>query len=253
MNIHKLSSIKVKSAKPKEKAYKLIDGGGLYLLVSKTGAKYWRYNYRFAKKYKTLAIGTYPEIGLKEAREQHIAAKELVSQGIDPSVQKQIDKNSLQENTFQSIAEMWLEKYISHLSESHKKRTGFFLNRDIYPFIGKRDVSTIEAPDIIPIIEKIANRGAIDSAKRAKGVVQQVFDFAVVHGKARRNPAKDINLQLILPRTIKKHYAAITDPAQLGELLRAIDQYYGAVQVKGALKLATMVMLRPSEMVGCSG
>ncbi len=109
-------------------------------------------------------------------------------------------------------------------------------------------MSTIEAPELIPIITKVSNRGAVDAAKRVKGFIQQVFDYAVIHGKTRRNPAKDINLQLILPRTTKTHSAAITDPKLLGNLLRATENYHGSIIVKSALQVLLLVMLRPSEL-----
>ena len=141
-----------------------------------------------------------------------------------------------------------MKEYISKQSESHQIRTRSFLERDIYTWLGKREANTIKASEIIQVVKKVADRGAIDAAKRTKGIIQQVFDYAVAHDKAERNPAKDVNLQLILPKTVKKHYAAITEPAKLAELLRAIENYQGSTVVKAALRLIPMVMTRPSEL-----
>ena len=122
------------------------------------------------------------------------------------------------------------------------------MKNDAFPTLGDRDISAIEAPEIIVVIKKVSARGAIDAAKRVKGFIQQVFDYAVAHGKASRNPAKDVNLRMILPKTIKKHYASIKEPEHLAQLLRAIDEYHGTVQVKCALKLFPLVMVRPTEL-----
>jgi len=196
---HKLSDPEVRHAKPKDGNYKLADGGGLYCHILTTGTKTWRYRYRFLNKEKTYTIGEYPEIGLSDARIKRDKAKAKIKTGIDPSQQKQLKKKLLTENTFQAIAETWMEERKPQWSDKHYSRTESYLRRDVFPLLGKREASTIEAPELIPIIKAVANRGAIDAAKRVKGFMQQVFDYAVVHGKAPRNPAKDINLQLILP------------------------------------------------------
>ena len=244
----KLSDPVIRHAKPKDKLYRLRDGGGLFCEVLTTGSKVWRYNYRLHGKQKTFTIGEYPDTSLSEARTSKDEAKKLVSAGIDPSQQKQIQKKSLQENSFQEIAKVWLAHQKSEWSEAHYKRTKSYLERDVYPWLGDRETKTIEAPEIIPVIMKVSDRGAVDAATRVKGFIQQVFDYAVVHGKAPRNPANDINLQLILPKRVKKHFSAITDPEELGHLLRAIDGYHGSVVVRQALKLIPLVMVRPSEL-----
>jgi len=244
----KLSDSEVRHAKPQAKLYRLRDGGGLFCEVLTTSAKVWRYNYRIHGKQKTFTIGNYPDTSLSEARTSKDNAKKLVSAGIDPSQQKQIKKKSLKENTFQKIAEVWLAQQKTEWSAEHYRRTKSYLERDVFPWLGDREAKTIEAPEIIPIIMRVSDRGAVDAATRVKGFIQQVFDYAVVHGKAPRNPAKDINLQLILPKRVKKHFSAITDPVELGNLLRAIDGYHGSVVVRQALKLSPMVMVRPSEL-----
>lgn len=238
----------VRAAKPQDKLYRLRDGGGLFCEVLTSGAKVWRYNYRIHGKQKTFTIGKYPDTSLSDARTSRDDAKKLVSSGVDPSQLKQINKKTLTENTFQKIAEVWLKHQKPEWSAEHYRRTDSYLKRDVYPFIGDRETKSILAPELIPIIMKVSDRGAVDAASRVKGFIQQVFDYAVVHGKAPRNPAKDINLQLILPKRVKKHFSAITDPIKLGELLRAIDEYHGSIVVRLALKLVPMVMVRPSEL-----
>ena len=245
-----LSDPEVRHAKPQDRNYKLQDGGGLYCHILTTGTKSWRYRYYSKGKEKTYTIGNYPEIGLSEARTKRDKAKSKVKAGIDPSQQKQIEKKAITENTFQAVAETWLEGWKNTVVESTYIRTKRGLEVNVYPYLGSRNVADILAPEIIPIIKNMSDRDAVAYAKRIKGFMQQVFDFAVVHGKSPRNPVRDINLKLILPKTIKKHYAAIKDPLILGDLLRAIDSYRGHVSTVSALKLGFMVALRPSELIG---
>ena len=245
---YKLSDPECRTAKPKAKLYKLRDGGALSLDIMPSGTKTWRYAYRIHGKQKTFTIGQYPDTSLSEARTSRDKARKLVSAGIDPSQQKQIIKRQIAEDSFQGIAETWLAQMKPDWSETHYTRLVSYLSRDAFPIIGSRNIAEIEAPEIIPIITQVANRGAVDSAKRIKGMIQQVFDYALVHGKCSRNPAKDINLTMLLPKTIKRHFSAITDPVKLGELLFAIDAYQGSVIVRQALKIIPMVMVRPSEL-----
>ncbi|MGB1011336.1 MAG: tyrosine-type recombinase/integrase [Thiolinea sp.] len=256
---NKLSDADVRSKKGKDKPYKLPDGGGLYCEVLPSGRKVWRYRYKFgvskANKSgklitpeKTYTIGTYPDIGLSDARKLRDEAKSKVSSGVDPSAEKQVQKYLSQESTFKGIALEWYEANKTGWSGSHATRTISYLERDVFPMIGVREVNTITAPELIPIIKKVSGRGAIDAAKRVKGFMQQVFDYAVVHGKADRNPARDINISLILPKTVKRHFAALKEPSDIGDLLRAIDAYQGMNSVKFALQLSPLLFLRPTEL-----
>ena len=247
-SVNKLNDPECRSAKPKSKLYRLRDGGGLSLDIMPSGSKTWRYAYRIHGKQKTFTIGKYPKVGLSVARTSRDSAKKMVHDGIDPSQQKQISKRQIAENSFQGVAETWLTQMKDEWSDTHYTRLNSYLSRDAYPLIGNRAVDEIEAPEIIPVIMAVANRGAVDSAKRIKGMIQQVFDYALVHGKVKRNPARDINLGMLLPKTLKRHYATITDPKELGKLLRDIDLYPGGVVVKSALQLAPMLMARPSEI-----
>ncbi len=185
---------------------------------------------------------------MADAREQRNAAKKLVSLGLDPSQQKIIEKRQINENSFQAIAETYLEQQKTEWTKGYHTKYKSYLERDVYPIIGSRAVAEIKAPEIITIISAVAGRGAIDAAKRVKGFVQQIFDYALTQNKCERNPVKDLNLKMLLPQTIRKHYSAITDPVELGKLLRAIDEYEGGIVVKSALQLAPYVMARPSEI-----
>ena len=245
---YKLTDPECRTAKPKAKLYKLRDGGALSLDVMPSGTKAWRYAYRIHGKQKTFTIGQYPDTSLSEARTSRDKAKKLVRAGIDPSQQKQIIKRQIAEDSFQGIAMVWLKKMQGEWSDVHYKRSTTYLSKDVYPFIGSRMISEIEAPEIIPVIMAVSNRGAVVSAKKIKQLIQQVFDYALLHGKCSRNPAKDINITMLLPKTIKRHFSAITDPVKLGELLLAIDGYQGSVIVRQALKIIPMVMVRPSEL-----
>lgn len=244
----KLYDTDVRNANPKDKLYRLRDGGGLSCDVLPTGSKVWRYAYRLAGKQKTFTIGKYPDIGLKAARKLRDDAKDKVSIGIDPSAEKQMQKHQSSESGFKGIALEWYAANRAGWSESHATRTISYLERDVFPLIGSKDINTLTAPELIPVIKSVSGRGAIDAAKRVKGFIQQVFDYAVVHGKSERNPAKDINMSLILPKTVKRHFAALTKPSDIGELLRATDVYQGHVSVKFALKLSPLLFLRPTEL-----
>jgi len=250
-----LSDVAVRNAKAKDKPYKKMDRDGLYLFVKKTKkgvGKYWRFDYSFNKKRKTLSIGKYPIISLSTARERLLDAKRLLEQGIDPSIHKQMQRAATQEkyaNTFEAVANEWYLKFKDTWSEKHAKRIISYLERDVYPWIGALPIDTIEAgTHIIPVIERVADRGAIDAARRVKGFIQQVFSYAVTKKKVQLNPAKSIELSLILPPQVKKHFATITDPIKVGELMRSIDGYNGSLVVRCALKLSPLVMLRPKEL-----
>jgi hypothetical protein len=188
-------------------------------VILPTGLNVWRIKYTIHRKQKTYTIGRYPQISLSNARQQRDALKQKVYEGIDISEQKQLSKNLLQENTFQGIAEAWLTEKEKEWSAGTYERVSRYLRKDVYPPLGDKLMDNISIPDIIAIVKVIESRGAINAANRVKGFIQQVFDYAVVNCKASRNTARDINIQLILPKRTKKHFAAITDPKLLGELL----------------------------------
>ena len=253
--LKKLTDAKVRKCKVKQgdKPLKLADGGGLILYVTQHG-KYWRYNYRFQGKQKTLSIAPYPEMSLKEARLKHEEARELLTQQIDPSEHKQVTAKLVQSkavvDSFETITREWIAHNESGWSATHTHRNKSYLERDVFPWIGSTSIREVETQSIIRIMQRIESRGAGDAARRIKQVISHIYKYAITLGKADRNPASDIDNSVILKPVIKKHFAAITDPLAVGQLLRDMDDYQGSFIVKCALKLSPLVMLRPGELRG---
>ena len=244
----------IKAAQPKDKAYRLADSGGLYLEVSPKGQKYWRFKYRFAGKEKRLSIGVYnPDRGvptsLKEARRLHNEARLLLESGIDPSQKKRLDKLSRHlsaENTFQAVAKEWYEKKMTDKAETHQTRTKRLMEKDLFPYFGSRPINEILPREVLVVLHKIENRGAVDTAHRAKGVAGQIFRYGVATGRCDRDPTQD--LKGALRERNKKHFAAITDTKGAGQLMLAIDRYEGGLIVKSALYLSALLFQRPGEI-----
>lgn len=242
----KLTATAVKNAslKPDGKPNKVSDGGGLYLLVNKAG-KYWRYDYRFAGKRKTLSIGVYPDIGLADARRLHDLAHEQVMKGDDPSEEKRREKLKtilLGENTFQAIGEEWFLRMSPDWSDTYNASIERILKKDIYPYIGKRPIAEIEPPEVLAVLRRMEKRVG-DTTRRARQISSQVFRYGVQTGKCSRDITAD--LRGAIKRKPKQHFAAITDPQQVGELLRAIDGYQGEYTTASALQLSPLVFVRP--------
>ena len=245
--IQKLTATAVKQAKPKAKPYKLADGGGLYLHV-KTAGKYWRYKYRFAGKEKLLALGTYPEISLAEARKVHQTARENLADGIDPSSHKKTKKSANQSNSansFEAVALEW-SKTRRKKADSTEKRQRALLEKDLFPFIGSRPIADIDAPELLKTLRKIESRGAIETAHRANRLAGQIFRYAIVTGHSKHNPSIDLKDALTQP--IKSHRKSITDPAEVGPLIAAIKNYQATPVVMAALQLSPLFLCRPGEL-----
>jgi len=244
---NKLTDLALRNAKPGDKPRRLSDGGGLFLEVRPNGSKYWRMAYRYAGKQKLLALGVYPEVSAPEARKVAREAKEHLAEGRDPGLIKKILKGTnCTENTFQAVAEEWIGKFKHMWTESHLKNVSGRLQRDIYPWIGNRPVGEITAPELLLVLRRIEARGHIESAHRASTNAGQVFMYAIATGRAERNPAAD--LKGAIPPAIVKHMSTITEPKQVGELLRAISRYHGSPLTKYALQLAIHVFLRSGEL-----
>ena len=249
-----LNNTMVKNAKPQEngKPKKYTDGGGMYLLVNQTG-KYWRYNYKFAGKYKTYAIGIYPDISLKEARKLHDDARDLLARDIDPSAYKKIQKLSSNrysdgKNSFEAVAREWYLIWKAENTEYHAKRVFSRLKKDVFPWLGDRPIKDIEPPEILIVLNRVVSRGAVGTAHRIMQNIGQIFRYAVASGRAERDQTAD--LKGALPSYRTKHFPAITNPKELGHLLRVIDDYKGSLVVRCAFRLSPLVMLRPSELAG---
>lgn len=226
------------------------DGGGMYLLVKAAG-KYWRMDYRFADKRKTLALGTYPEISLSVARQRREAARKQLAHNVDPSEAKQEAKQAqaaAMANTFETVARDWLEKTAADRISSTTKKIENWFAHDVYPYIGTMPISTIGARDVLGALRHMEARGALDSVQRVKQHIGQVFRYAIATGSAERDPTPD--LKGALTTATKKHYAAITDPKQAGDLMRSIFNYTGHPYVIAALQLSPLLFVRPGELRG---
>nr|MCS5623370.1 integrase arm-type DNA-binding domain-containing protein [Candidatus Neomarinimicrobiota bacterium] len=245
----KLTGIAVSKAKPRAKQYKLADSGGMYLLVHQSGSKYWRYDYSFSKKRKTIALGIFPDVSLASARKLHQQAREALASGQDPNElkkDKKLGRDLEHENSFEAIGREWFDNKMEDKSDSHKKRSLRILEKDLYPSIGYRPIKKITVPEILGALRKIEARGSIDIAHRAKQLSGQIFRYAIASGRAETDPSRDLGDAL--KTHIKKHYAAITDPLALGKLLIAIDGFSGTPAVKSALQLSALLFQRPGEI-----
>ena len=244
-----LTDTAIRAAKPAEKSRRLFDGGGLYLEVSPKGGKWWRLKYRFGGKEKRLALGVYPDVSLKEARDERDAARKLLARDIDPSEERKIQRAVQADratNSFEAVAREWFAKYSPAWAENHANRILRRLERDIFPWIGARPVADITAPNLLTVVRRIEARGALETAHRALGNCGQVFRYAVATGRAERDPSGD--LRGALPPVKGTHFASVTDPAKVAEILRALDGYQGTLPVRSALRLAPLVFVRPGEL-----
>jgi integrase len=242
-----LTDTAVRNVKLKEKPYKLTDGKGLYLLVNQAG-KYWRMDYRFSGKRKTLALGVYPDVGLKEARERRDEARKQRGAGIDPGEARKAMKASQTEiaSTFEVVSREWFAKYSPNWAVSHAEKIIRRLERDVFPWIGRRPLREVTAPELLTVLRRIESRGALETAHRAHQNCGQVFRYAIATGRAERDPCAD--LRGALPPVKEKHYASITDPKAISELLRAVENYRGSFITQCALRLAPWVFVRPGEL-----
>lgn len=227
---------------------KHFDGGGMYLHVKPAG-KYWRMDYRFSGKAKTLALGTYPEVSLLKARQRRDKARELLADGIDPSTAKKEDKAAklaASANTFELVAREWLDKTKADRADSTQGKVTTWLEKDVFPYIGKMPISTIGPRDVLAGLRHMEGRGALDSVQRVKQICGQVFRYAVASGSAERDVTQD--LKGALAKHSPENFAAITEPKQAGELMRSIFAYTGHPYTVAALKLSPLVFVRPGEL-----
>lgn len=243
-----LSEMRVRTAKANEKPYKLSDGDGLFLLVTPQGGKYFRLKYRFNDKEKLLALGTYPEISLADARIRRDEARRQIAHGVDPGALRKAQKQAKTEETetFEVIAREWHAKFTPSWSEKHSILIIRALKADAFPWIGNRSIAEIEAKELLAVLRRVESRGTLYTAHRLKVICGQVFRYAVHTGRARHDPAAD--LQGALPPFNRKHHAAITDPKEVAPLLRVIDGYQGNYVVRCALRLLPLLFVRPGEL-----
>ena len=224
------------------------DGGGMYLLVN-SGGKYWRMDYRFADKRKTLSLGVYPAVSLEKARKRRGAARELLADGKDPGAVKREERQATAmaaANTFELVAREFLQTKVDAWTPMYAAKWLRGMEKDLFPFIGKLPIATVTPPMLLDALRKCEKRGAIESAHTLRQTAGQVFRYGVQTGRCERNPSQD--LQGALKPVTTKHMAAILEPIKVGELLRAIDGYSGQPVTRAALGLSALLFQRPGNI-----
>ena len=247
-----LTDTAIKKARPGDKPVKLSDGKGLYLLVNPVGSKLWRWKYRVLGKEKVMSLGIYPDVSLAQAREGMDKARKILAAGDDPMAIRKADKvatRTAAENSFETVARLWWAHWKPARSEQHAGQVIRRFEANVFPHIGSRPVSEIQAPELVAMLKAIAARGVNDLAKRALQTSSQVFRYAIAHGQATRNPATDIKPSDVLVSRQKKNLARI-DGKELPELLRHIDAYHGAAMTRLAMKLMAITFVRTTELIG---
>ena len=223
----------------------MYDLGGLFMLVSPTGGRLFRLKYRVGGKEKLLALGAYPDVSLKQARERRDAARRLLADGVDPGAKKRAEEAATAD-TFEAISREWFEKFSRNWAPGHSEKIIRRLELYLFPWIGSRPIAKIEAAEILSCLRRMESDGHLETAHRALQNCSRIFRYAVATGRATRDPAAD--LRGAVPPAAEKHLASYTDPKKIGELLRAIDSYDGSPVVKCALRLAPLVFVRPGEL-----
>lgn len=241
-----LTDIQIRGLKPTDRPYKVFDEKGLFLLIHPSGGRYWRLKYRFQGQEKTLALGVYPEVSLKDARRKRDEARAQLAQGIDPAAARR-EAEERQASTFRAVAQEWIERYLATKAESHRIRVIRRLEREVYPYLGDRPIAEITAPEILAILRRIEDRGVPETAHRVKQVIGQVMRFGVATGRCQLDPTASLKGALAPVPT--HHMAAPTDsPQRVGELLRMTWGYGGSPIVAAALKLLPYLFVRPGEL-----
>jgi len=256
------TDIVVRNAKPRNKTMRFYNSGGLYLEVSPSGGKWWRIKYRFTGKENRLSLGVYPDVplaGRKDkatgewitgARDKRDKIRQLLADGIDPSQHRKVakaEKAGRATNSFEVVAREWFAKFSPRWAPSHSDKIIKRLENDVFPWLGGRPIAEINAPEVLKVLHRIEGRGAMDTAHRALQNCGQVFRYGVATGRVLSDPCRD--LRGALRRPLKhEHFAAITEPAHVAELLRAIDGFRGTLIVRCALRLAPLFFVRPGEL-----
>ena len=247
-----LTETAIKKAKPADKPVKLSDGRGMYLLVNPIGSKLWRWKYRVLGKEKVLPLGAYPDVSLAQARDGVDKARKALAAGDDPMAKRKADKvasRTASENSFETVARKWWVNWKPARSEQHAGQVIRRFEANVFPYIGGRPISEVQAPELVAMLKGIEARGVSDLAKRALQTSSQVFRYAIAHGLAKRNPATDIKPADVLASRQKQNLARI-ESRELPELLRHIDAYRGTATTRLAMKLMAMTFVRTTELIG---
>lgn len=244
----KLNARQVEAAKPKDKPYKLADGGGLYLFVAVNGGRYWRLKYRFAGKEKLLALGVYPDTSLAVARTKRDDAKRMLAGGRDPGEAKQAEKQAkimAVNNSFEALAREWHEHKKPNWSEGYADDILEYLRKDIFPYIGRHAVTDIKPAEMLAVLRKMEQRGVLDKLKKTRQACRQIFTYAVITGRAENNPVVDLSSALKAPK--QKHFPhLLTD--QIGDFLRSLSTYSGSMVTQYATLLLMLTGTRTIEL-----
>lgn len=244
-----LTDVVIKRALPGPKPRRLTDGKGLYLEVSPTGGKLWRWKYRFEGREKLLSMGTYPDTGLKKAREKRDEARSLLASGVDPSAARKAAKASrvgAASGSFEAVAREFHETKRAEWSEAHARRWLERLAKDVFPYLGSRALAEITAADLLTTLRRVEARGVRETVHSIAQACGQVFRYGIVTGRAERNPAAD--LRGALRPVLVKNMAAVTEPIAAGELMLAMDDYEGGVLTRAALLLSALLFQRPGNV-----
>jgi integrase len=254
----RLTAKAIENAKADSKPYKLADGGGLCLLISPTGAKLWRWRYRFDGKEKMMAFGEYPFVTLKEARERHFEARQRLADGIDPMVERKAEAEARQreaearqreaQHSFEKIAHQWWERWSVGKSPRHTDYVLRRLEADVFPAFGHKFIDNVTAADIRKLMLAVEGRGARDVAKRAHETTGQIFRYAVAHGISSRNPAADFKPKDILTEATEENFSRV-DAKELPTLLAKIVNYGGDAITRLAMRLMVYTFVRTSELI----
>ncbi len=244
-----LSDAEVRKAKPRERDYKLFDGGGLHILIKTQGGKLWRLKYRFGGKEMLLSFGGYPHVSLAEARKLREETKTLIAQGIDPGAAKKENEAARvrEGETFEAVAREWHTKFLSKWTDSTAKSILAMLSRDVFGEIGDQPLAEITARTLLALLRRIEARGAAYTAHRIRGLCGQIFRYGVATGRCERDPTVDLQGAITPVRTT--HRAAVTDPKELAPILRMLASYNrGSFTVRCALRLLPLLFVRPGEL-----
>lgn len=236
------------TSKAKDKAYKLSDGGGLYLLVNTNGSRYWRLKYRVAGKEKLLALGVYPDVSLADARAKRDEAKRTLAAGGDPGEVKQTEKQAkilAVSNSFEALAIEWHEHKRPNWSQGYASDILEYLQKDVFPFIGKRAIAEIKAAEMLLVLRKMEQRGVLDKLKKTRQACRQIFTYAVITGRAEHNPVTDLAGALKAPK--QKHFPHLLTE-QIGGFLRALSEYTGSKVTQNATRLLMLTGTRTIEL-----
>lgn len=242
-----LTDVEARKAKPKERAYKLADGLGLYLWVGSSGSKLWRYKYRYHGKEKLLSLGSYPAVSVAKARKLSGEARVALAENIDPMTERRqakLQKRNAAGNSFRAVAQEWLSK--QRWSKPTRDKAEWTFEKLLFPWLGERPIAEITAPEVLGVLRRTESRGKLETAQRAKQRCSQVFRYGIATGLCERDPAADLKGALATPKT--QHRASITEAGQVGALMRAIHSFEGSFVVASALKLLPFVFVRPGEL-----